>query len=176
MFLEAINQVRKKTTKKVRVFIIGDGEEKENLIEYCQELNLDATAFNQQTKKATITFTSWVKNVDWANAGLDIIALSSLNEGTPVSLIEAQAANNPIVTTNVGGVENVVLKDKTGFIVPSENVKAFSEALLKLVENDALRKQMSEKGWEFVKEKFHYERLINDMRELYFSLLANNNK
>lgn len=176
LFLEAINQVLKKTTKKVRVFIIGDGEEKENLIQYCQELNLDATAFNQQAKKATITFTSWVKNVDWANAGLDIIALSSLNEGTPVSLIEAQAANNPIVTTNVGGVENVVLKDKTGFIVPSENVNAFSEALLKLVENDALRKQMSEKGWEFVKEKFHYERLINDMRELYFSLLANNNK
>lgn len=176
LFLEAINQLLKKTTKKVRVFIIGDGEEKENLTQYCKELMLDLTEFNKQKKKATITFTSWVKNVDWANAGLDIIALSSLNEGTPVSLIEAQAANNPIVTTNVGGVENVVLKDKTGFIVPSENVNDFAEALLKLVENDVLRKQMSEKGWEFVKEKFHYERLVNDMRELYFSLLANNKK
>ena len=176
LFLEAINQVLKKTTKKVRVFIIGDGEEKENLTQYCKELKLDFTEFNKQKKKATITFTSWVKNVDWANAGLDIIALSSLNEGTPVSLIEAQAANNPIVTTNVGGVENVVLKDKTGFIVPSENVNAFSESLLKLVENDTLRKQMSGKGWEFVKEKFHYERLVNDMRELYFSLLENNKK
>jgi len=176
LFLEAINQLLKKTTKKVRVFIIGDGEEKENLTQYCKELKLDFTEFNKQKKKATITFTSWVKNVDWANAGLDIIALSSLNEGTPVSLIEAQAANNPIVTTNVGGVENVVLKDKTGFIVPSENVNAFSEALLKLVENNMLRKQMSEKGWEFVKEKFHYERLVNDMRELYFSLLENNKK
>lgn len=176
LFLEAINQVLKKTTKKVRVFIIGDGEEKENLTQYCKELKLDFTEFNKQKKKATITFTSWVKNVDWANAGLDIIALSSLNEGTPVSLIEAQAANNPIVTTNVGGVENVVQKDKTGCIVPSGNVNAFAEALLKLIENDVLRKQMSEKGWEFVKEKFHYERLVKDMSELYFSLLANNKK
>ncbi|KJS04833.1 MAG: hypothetical protein VR77_10445 [Flavobacteriales bacterium BRH_c54] len=176
LFLKAIDQLLKKTTKKVRVFIIGDGEEKENLIQYCKEFNIDFTEFNKQKKKVTITFTSWVKNVDWANAGLDIIALSSLNEGTPVSLIEAQAANNPIVTTNVGGVENVVQKDKTGLVVPSGNNQAFSEALLKLVENDALRKQMSEKGWEFVKEKFHYERLVNDMRELYFSLLENNKK
>ena len=176
LFLEAINQLLKKTTKKVRVFIIGDGEEKENLIQYCKELKLDFTEFNKQKKKATITFTSWIKNVDWANAGLDIIALSSLNEGTPVSLIEAQAANNLIVITNVGGVENVVLKDKTGFIVSSGNNQSFFEALLKLVENDALRKQMSEKGWEFVKEKFHYERLVNDMRELYFSLIENNKK
>ncbi|MDT8413114.1 MAG: glycosyltransferase [Vicingaceae bacterium] len=176
LFLEAINHLLKKTTKKVRVFIIGDGEEKENLTQYCKELKLDFTEFSKQKKKATITFTSWVKNVDWANAGLDIIALSSLNEGTPVSLIEAQAANNPIVTSNVGGVENVVLKDKTGFIVPPGNVNAFAEALLKLVENDVLRKRLSENGWEFVKEKFHYERLVNDMRELYFSLLANNKK
>lgn len=176
LFLKAINQLLKKTTKKIRVFIIGDGEEKENLIQYCKEFNLDFTEFNKQKKKVIITFTSWIKNVDWANAGLDIIALSSLNEGTPVSLIEAQAANNPIVTTNVGGVENVVLKDKTGFIVSSGNNQAFFEALLKLVENDALRKQMSEKGWEFVKEKFHYERLVNDMRELYFSLIENNKK
>ncbi len=176
LFLEAINQLLKKSTKKIRVFIIGDGEEKENLTQYCKELKLDFTEFNKQKKKANITFTSWVKNVDWANAGLDIIALSSLNEGTPVSLIEAQAANNPIVTTNVGGVENVVQKDKTGCIVPSGNVNAFAEALLKLIENDVLRKQMSEKGWEFVKEKFHYERLVKDMSELYFSLLANNKK
>ncbi|MCW9041496.1 MAG: glycosyltransferase, partial [Flavobacteriales bacterium] len=176
LFLESINQILKKTTKKVRVFIIGDGEEKENLTQYCKELKLDFTEFNKQKKKATITFTSWVKNVDWANAGLDIIALSSLNEGTPVSLIEAQAANNPIVTTNVGGVENVVLKDKTGFIVSSGNVGFFAEALLKLVDNNILRKEMGEKGWEFVKEKFHYERLVNDMRQLYFSLLENNKK
>ena len=176
LFLEAINQLLKKSTKKVRVFIVGDGEEKENLIQHCRELKLDVTEFNQHKKKAIITFTSWIKNIDWANAGLDIIALSSLNEGTPVSLIEAQAANNPIVTTNVGGVENVVLKDKTGFIVSSGNNQAFSEALLKLVENDVLRKKMGEKGWEFVKEKFHYERLVDDMRQLYFSLLENNKK
>lgn len=176
LFFKAIEQVYQKTTKKLRIFVVGDGEEKENLLHLCQQLGLDYTEFHQISKKAKVTFTSWIKNVDWANAGLDIIALSSLNEGTPVSLIEAQAANNPIVTTNVGGVENVLLKNKTGFVVPSNDENAFADALLKLIENNELRKQMSEKGWEFVKEKFHYERLVNDMRQLYFLLLENNKK
>ena len=117
LFIDAIDQILTKTSKKIRVFIIGDGEEKENLLKHCEEKKLDFTEFTVSPRKATITFTSWIKNVDWANAGLDIVALSSLNEGTPVSLIEAQASNKAIVTTNVGGVENVVLKNKSGFIV-----------------------------------------------------------
>lgn len=171
LFLEAIKIAKNKTSKKIRVFIIGDGEEKENLLHHCDEIALDYTEFTQAPKQATITFTSWIKNIDWANAGLDIVALSSLNEGTPVSLIEAQASNKPIVTTNVGGVENVVLKNKTGFIVESNNLAAFSEALLILIEDDFLRTEMGSKGWEHVKEKFHYTRLVKDMEALYFSLL-----
>lgn len=171
LFIDAIDQILTKTSKKIRVFIIGDGEEKENLLQYCTNKKLDFTEFNALPKKVTITFTSWIKNVDWANAGLDIIALSSLNEGTPVSLIEAQASNKPIVTTNVGGVENVVLKNKTGFIVEPNNLTAFSAALFRLVEDEKLRTEMSLKGWEHVKEKFHYTRLVKDMEELYTSLL-----
>ncbi|PIZ05383.1 MAG: hypothetical protein COY57_07595 [Flavobacteriales bacterium CG_4_10_14_0_8_um_filter_32_5] len=99
------------------------------------------------------------------------MALSSLNEGTPVSLIEAQASNKAIVTTNVGGVENVVLKNKTGFIVETNNLAAFSKALLILIEDEKLRTEMGLKGWEHVKDKFHYTRLVKDMEALYFSLL-----
>ncbi len=171
LFIDAIDQILTKTSKKIRVFIIGDGEEKENLLKHCEEKKLDFTEFVVSPRKATITFTSWIKNVDWANAGLDIIALSSLNEGTPVSLIEAQASNKPIVTTNVGGVENVVLKNKTGFIVESNNLAAFSKALLTLIEDEKLRTEMGLKGWEHVKDKFHYTRLVKDMEALYFSLL-----
>lgn len=173
LFIDAINQLIKKSNKKVRAFIIGDGEEKENLLNYCKELKLDFIEFNKEPQKANLTFTSWIKEIDWANAGLDIIALSSLNEGTPVSLIEAQASNKPIVTTNVGGVENVVLNNQTGFIVPPNDLKQFYNALNQLVEDDDLRISMGKEGWNHVKEKFHYTRLVNDIEKLYVSLLNN---
>jgi glycosyltransferase involved in cell wall biosynthesis len=173
LFIDAVNQLTKKSNKKVRAFIIGDGEEKENLLNYCTELKIDFIEYTNIQKKAAITFTSWIKEIDWANAGLDIIALSSLNEGTPVSLIEAQASNKPIVTTNVGGVENVVLNNQTGFIVPANDLQQFYNSLHQLVEDDELRLNMGQKGWNHVKEKFHYTRLVNDMQKLYVSLLNN---
>lgn len=172
-FIDAVHQLIKKTNKKVRVFIIGDGEEKDNLLNYCSQLDVDFIEFTKEQGKATITFTSWIKEIDWANAGLDIIALSSLNEGTPVSLIEAQASNKPIVTTNVGGVENVVLTNQTAFIVSPNDLSEFYNALLKLVEDDELRLKMGQEGWNHVREKFHYTRLVNDMQKLYVSLLNN---
>jgi len=174
LFINAINEIKKKTSKKIRAFIIGDGEEKGQLIELLKRIDLDYVEWMKKERVATVTLTSWIKGVDWANAGLDIITLTSLNEGTPVSLIEAQASNNPIVTTNVGGVENIVLKDETAFITESDNLDQFVNALYDLVENEALRNEMSKKGWEFVKKEFHYSRLVNDMKNLYFSLLNNN--
>ncbi len=174
LFINVINEVKKKTSKKIRTFIIGDGEEKSELINLLKRIDLDYVEWSNNQRPAMVTLTSWIKDVDWANAGLDIIALTSLNEGTPVSLIEAQASNKPIVTTNVGGVENIVLKNETAFITKSNNLDQFIEAILKLIEDDRLRKKMGEKGWDFVKKKFHYSRLVNDMRNLYLSLLNNN--
>jgi glycosyltransferase involved in cell wall biosynthesis len=120
---------------------------------------------------ARVIFTSWIKNVDWAIAGLDIIAMTSLNEGTPVSLIEAQAADKPVVSTNVGGIENVVVNGVTGLLSPSMDVISFSENLSKLIEDDLARNKLGQKGWEQVGTKFHYTRLVDDVRRLYFDLL-----
>ena len=105
------------------------------------------------------------------NSGSDIVAMTSLNEGTPVSLIEAQAANKPVVSTNVGGIENVVVKDVTGLLSPSQDVNLFSENLLRLINDDSLRAKFAQKGWDQVGTKFHYTRLVNDVRNLYHELL-----
>lgn len=174
LFINAINEVKKQTHKKIRAFIIGDGEEKGQLMELLKRINFDYVEWNENQKVATLTFTSWIKDVDWANAGLDIIALTSLNEGTPVSLIEAQASNKPIVTTNAGGVENIVLKNETALVVESDGLNQFTDALLQLIEDENLRLKMSKKGWDYVKNKFHYQRLIINMKKLYFTLLNNN--
>lgn len=108
-------------------------------------------------------------------AGSDVIVLTSFNEGTPVSLIEAQAANKPIVTTNVGGIENVVIPGRTALLCKNNDINEFSEALLKLVENNEMRMDMEKEGWSHVKEKFHYTRLVSDMQKLYEALLEKHN-
>ena len=137
LFLASLKQVLGKTKKKVRAFLIGDGEEREELKAYATPLGLDFVNGDfEPGMKATVHFTSWIKDVDWANSGLDIIALSSSNEGTPVSLIEAQASCKPIVSTRVGGVSNIVIPNETALLSPSNCPDSFSENLLQLIENE----------------------------------------
>lgn len=172
LFLDSIKKVIGSTDKKVRAFIVGDGEERDNLKAYTSELGLDFLNGDfEPGMKATVHFTSWLKDVDWVNAGMDIIALSSLNEGTPVSLIEAQASCKPIVATKVGGVGNIVLNNETALLASSESTEDFSKKLLQLIDSASLRTSMGQNGWAFVNEQFHYKRLVSDMKNLYNSLL-----
>jgi glycosyltransferase involved in cell wall biosynthesis len=102
---------------------------------------------------------------------MDIICLTSKNEGTPVSLIEAQASGIPIVSTNVGGIKDIVLEGKTGFLIEGDDRDKFTEKLTELIENKNKRQEMSQNGWSFVKDKFQYTKLISNMDEYYKSLL-----
>lgn len=172
LFIASAAHVMKQTKKKVRVFIIGDGESKGELLNEVETLNLNYTNFPKNPVKADFTFCSWIKDVDMAISGLDIIAMSSHNEGTPVSLIEAQAGDKPVISTNVGGIENVVLRNETALLVDSNNYIEYAAQLLRLVEDDALRKRLGSNGWEFVREKFHFTRMIKEVGTLYKQLLT----
>jgi glycosyltransferase involved in cell wall biosynthesis len=172
MFLQALKIALGKTQKKVRAFIVGDGEERMNIESKARELGLDFSDAAQNSRKALVTFTSWIKDVDRVCAGADIIALTSFNEGTPVSLIEAQAANKPIVTTNVGGIENVVIPGKTALLCGSNDAEGFASNLLRLIEDSGMRTAMGEYGWQHVRERYHFTRLTADMKALYLRLLA----
>jgi glycosyltransferase involved in cell wall biosynthesis len=99
------------------------------------------------------------------------VALTSLNEGTPVSLIEASASGCPVVSTRVGGVESVVLEGRTGYLVESREADAFADRLVRLAENPELRNQLGQAGAEHVRSKFAYQRLVSDMAVLYHELL-----
>lgn len=173
LFLRAIKFVIENSKIPIRAFIVGDGEERSNLENLAKELQLDfSTEKNPST--TPLTFTSWIKDIDRVLAGCDIVCLTSWNEGTPVSLIEAQAAGKPIITTNVGGVENVVRSGITALLSEPGEEKIFSENLLFLIENKEKRKAMGDAGWNVVAEKFHYTRLVSDMAKLYHSLIAKN--
>jgi len=163
LFLSSVEKVLENTSKKIKVFIVGDGEERQIISDTVS--NINSTFGNK------IIMTSWIKNIGEFNAGMDVICLTSNNEGTPVSLIEAQAGNLPVLTTDVGGVRDVVKDGETGYIVPKNNVTLFSEKLLFLIENDEERVRLSKNGWDFVREKFHYKTLVNNVNEYYKFLL-----
>ncbi len=173
LFLEAIRYVTKNSKKRIRAFIVGDGEERSHIEAMATEMGLEFTDGKDRRTGLTVNFTSWIHDADWACAGADIIALSSFNEGTPVSLIEAQAAGKPIVTTDTGGIANVLLPGKTALLSQAGDDLSFSKNMLELVENNELRHSMSALGWEFVKSEFHYTRLVEDMKKLYRQLLEN---
>lgn len=161
MFIDAICNCQKQTSKKIRAFIIGDGELAEQLQTYCKNTNTEQI----------ITFTSWIKDVDVAYAGLDIVALTSFNEGTPVSIIEAQAAGKPVVSTNVGGISDIVQEDETALLSEIDTEK-FTEKLTRLINDDDLREKMSEKSRQFSDSKFSYVRLCIDMENVYKKFLG----
>ena len=168
-FLEAIKRLFDNTSRKFKVFIVGDGEDRLTLERLCNKLNL--TTNSEGVIDPLIFFTSWRKDIDKVYAGLDIVALTSKNEGTPVTLIEAQASNKPIVTTDVGGVMDVVKDGITAFVSDKHDFVRFSNNMKVLVEDDSKRKEMGSAGYNHVSELFSYKRLVRDVGELYENLL-----
>lgn len=162
-FIDAIQEVLRNSKVPIRAFIIGDGEEKQNIINYINNKNLD---FSLNYNPATFHLTSWIKEIDRVNSGMDIICLTSLNEGTPVSLIEAQASGKPIVSTKTGGIENIVLENKTALLSEKNDLHNFSINLLSLVNDSNKRKLFSKFGLEKSKD-FHYDQLVNNIKNLY---------
>ena len=169
LFLDALALNNKRFNGKVKYFIVGDGELREELESYCKEIGIAYSSPEKNNEKANLVFTSWIEDMDRVVAGVDIVALTSNNEGTPVSLIEAQAGNKPVVSTNVGGIENVILNGETGYLSPREDAHAFADNLLTLLEDKVLRESMSSKGWDNVGERYHYMRLVNDVEKMYLS-------
>lgn len=160
MFLEAVKRL-KENGARVKFLIVGDGPLRGELENYAEGLGL----------KQDVTFTGWIKDLRHIYSELDVVALTSLNEGTPVALIEAQAAACPCVATRVGGVPNVVEDGKSGFLVVSRDIDKFTEALSELLNNPGLALSMGRYGRERVKNKFDKMRLFRDIENIYQELL-----
>jgi glycosyltransferase involved in cell wall biosynthesis len=172
LFLDAWKILLGQTNKKVHAFIIGDGEDKDIIYNYCRELNLTFNTPDDSVEESTITFTSWIIDIDVAVAGLDVIALTSNNEGTPISLIEAQAAGKAVVSTNVGGIQDIVSEGETALLSPKGDHQLFAKNLLEIIENETLRNSMAQKSPGFALQKFGYMRMVEDHQKLYTQLLS----
>jgi glycosyltransferase involved in cell wall biosynthesis len=175
LFVKSIAQMKQQTGKKVRAFIVGDGQTRTQIENLAHAFNLVISPNGSTTLKPDIRFSSWIKNVDYVYAGVDIVVLTSLNEGTPVSLIEAQAAGKPIVSTNVGGIKDIVLEGKSTLLSAPDDEDAFMAHLKQLILDDELRLNMSNTAVEHVLNNFHYTRLVNETNNLYHRLLLKKN-
>lgn len=156
-------------------FIIGDGDLK---VQVQKDLQLKKISFNTSsiTNENRIVFTSWLTEMYEVMNGLDIIVLTSLNEGTPLSIIEAQYFKRPVVSTNVGGVIDTMVDGKTGFLSESNDETTFAKKLRLLIENEALRWQMGNEGYKFVSAKFSKQKEVEITKKLYQILLREKGK
>jgi len=169
LFLEMCAKV-KNSLPNARFFIVGDGEELTDIQKKAALLGL-SVSYKQPNPNADVVITSWRRDTDVIYAGLDIVTLTSLNEGTPVTLIEAQAAGVPIVTTDVGGVKDVVC-DQTAMVATAGDLEHLTNSVLMLANSTELRQDMAMHGWPRVRNHFHYQRLANDVSALYRQLLS----
>ncbi len=143
--------------------VLGDGELRGQLGARARELGIA-----QRTH-----FLGWWADTPGAFADLDVVALSSRNEGTPVALIEALAAARPVVATDVGGVRHVVQPDETGWLCPAGDPSALAALLRRAVFSDReTASRLGEEGRRRARTRFGQERMLADYFSIYEELLS----
>jgi glycosyltransferase involved in cell wall biosynthesis len=144
----------------VHVALLGDGELRGPLEAQARHLGIEHRSH----------FLGWYDDVAGAMADCDVVALSSLNEGTPVAMIEALAGATPVVATDVGGVGFVVRDGVTGRLAPPGDPAALAEQLQRVLEDPEDARRMASIGQAEVLERFSHRRLIADICALYASI------
>lgn len=173
LFLDSAKLIKEKyPNKSIRFVIVGDGELRDNLEAYGRQIGINEH----------VIFYGWEKEIQNIYADLDVLLLTSDNEGTPVSIIESMAASVPVVTTGVGGVKDLLgrIEKKSydlgyccicerGILCPKGNPEAVAAGIAFSIENDnSVRVQRAKK---FVLETYSDQKLIHRIEQLYESLM-----
>jgi glycosyltransferase involved in cell wall biosynthesis len=171
-FLDAAAKLKKISRAKMRFLVIGDGGLRPQLEAHAAELGL----------RDDVLFLGSRSDPENFYPALDIVALTSLNEGTPLSLIEAMANERPVVATAVGGVVDL-LGQKTsgadgfhvcerGVLVEGKDPETFARGLELLITDESLRHEVAARGREFVEKNYSKDRLLSDVASLYQQMLS----
>lgn len=167
LFLRSMARVN---LPQVRFVIVGDGSLRNTLEQEAKSLGLEKT----------VIFVGNRNDPEYFYPALDICALTSRNEGTPLTLIEAMANARPVIATLVGGVVDLVgnvVADgqykicERGIGVRASDEEAFAAGLKRLIEDRALQRELGGRGFEFVDHNYRKERLLEDIKDLYGQLL-----
>jgi glycosyltransferase involved in cell wall biosynthesis len=139
------------------LLIVGDGELKSRVEQEVRSRGLTDR----------VVFAGWRSDLANVYAAIDIVALTSRNEGTPVTLIEAMAAGCPVVATDVGGVADLVEDGMNGLLVAAGDTRAFGEALVRLARDPVERERLGRNGRARVLARYQADRLADELDRLY---------
>jgi len=160
--IEAFKKVQEERGDSfLKLVIIGEGEEKENLIKYVRKLGLEDK----------VIFTGYREDIEKLMAIMDIFVLSSLREGLPRVLVQAAAVGVPSVAFNVDGVPEIIKDGYNGFLVKPRDVNQLADRVIKYIDNRALIKLHGENGRDFVNGKWSIENMVNKVDEIYQILI-----
>jgi glycosyltransferase involved in cell wall biosynthesis len=160
LFLDAAALVAQEEPA-ARFVIVGDGVLRAKIERQARVLGLSER----------VIFTGWRRDLPSIYADLDVLAVTSNNEGTPVSAIEAMASACPVVATRVGGLPDLIYQGETGFLVPPGDPPAMAAAIGRLLRQPEEARRLGQAGRAIVHERFAVQRLISDMQQLYHTLL-----
>jgi glycosyltransferase involved in cell wall biosynthesis len=141
---------------KSKLLMIGDGEMKSALVALVAKLNL----------KDSVIFTGYLSYPLDYLAAMDVFLLSSLSEGTSMTLLEAMALGKPCVVTDAGGNSEIIINEENGLVTANENAELFSLAMQTLVVDSALRQKMGDAA----RVRFNTHFSANRMNKKYYSL------
>jgi glycosyltransferase involved in cell wall biosynthesis len=142
--------------QNVHFLVIGDGELKQD----CQHLAKKLGIQDQ------VSFTGFISDLMQIYGSVDIVCLTSINEGTPVSLLEAMACQKIVISTPVGGVPDFIRTGENGFICEADPV-AFSNQIIDCVDNLGKYTTLREQAAKDVLNRYDMSRLFKDIEELY---------
>jgi glycosyltransferase involved in cell wall biosynthesis len=142
---------------QIRLVIAGDGDERRALEARVTELGLEGR----------VDFLGWRSDLAALYQSMDVFVLTSINEGTPVSLIEAMAAGVPVVASSVGGVPDVVEDGVTGVLVPPRRPEAVAAAIVSTVTQPERASVMAARARRSVSDRFDSARLVQETEAMY---------
>ena len=155
--LEIAREVRR-ISNNISFLVVGGG------------LHLTLLQESASKEKLPIIFLGWREDVEELIALSDLMILTSDNEGTPLSLIQAQRLGKPVLSTDVGSVKEVMIQDKTGFAL-TYDAKVFASKILEIRDDSAKYSAFSKAALKFSNERFSEDRLVNDHLNLYTKLI-----
>lgn len=161
-FIDTAQKIKaaKPEALKIKFIIIGDGPLRESLAEY-------AAAKNMQND---IIFTGFKNNVAQLLPEFDVFLMTSVSEGLPLTIYEAFACHVPVVSTDAGGIREVVVDNKTGFVTPLKDASRLAGHVLEILQDKVLANTITENAFALVKQNHDLHVLKKNYLDFYRSL------
>nr|WKN37167.1 glycosyltransferase family 4 protein [Tunicatimonas sp. TK19036] len=146
-------------------FIIGDGPEKQNIQYYISQKNMEKQ----------VRMTGFLANIEEVLPELDIFLMTSQTEGLGTSILDAFACRIPVVSTNAGGIPEMVKHESTGLLAPVKDPEKLAQNILRLIHHPPLQRQLTDQAYQILQDQFTFQRMANKTWDIYCEIVSGNN-